>query len=57
MTGTPTDCEALLKQGRAVANPSRAQRKKYIFCIGEVFFLLTCPLMGDAIHSGRNIIS
>jgi len=30
-------------------HPSRVKRKKYIFCIGEVFFLLTCPLMGDPI--------
>jgi hypothetical protein len=40
-------CEKRLKQGRAVANPSRAKRKKFIFCIGEVFSLLTRPLMGD----------
>jgi len=30
-------------------NPSRVKRKKYIFCIGGVFFLLTRPLMGDTI--------
>jgi len=32
----------------------RAKRKKEIFLIGEVFFLLTRPLMGDP--TTRNII-
>jgi len=35
-----------LKQGRADAGAVAKQKRK-IFLPGEVFFSLTCPLMGD----------
>jgi len=37
-----------LKQGRADAGAVAKQKRK-IFLPGEVFFSLTCPLMGDPI--------
>jgi hypothetical protein len=38
-----------LKRGRADAGVVAKQKRK-IFLPGEVFFFLTCPLMGDPIH-------
>ena len=44
------DSQKLLQiAAKVFVNPSRLKRKKFIFFQGEVFFLLTRPLMGDPI--------
>jgi len=42
-----------LKQGRADAGDVAKQKRK-IFLPGEVFFFLTCPLMGDPLMVSWN---
>jgi len=42
-----------LKQGRADAGAVAKQKRK-IFLPGEVFFSLTCPLMGDTFIVYKN---
>jgi hypothetical protein len=50
------DSHKLLQSAvKVCVNPSRLKRKKFIFFQGEVFFLLTRPLMGDPHPKNYNV--